>query len=206
MHWFDRMSEQLSAAPEARTTRRVVLKGAALATVAVPLLPEGLAQAGTYAGTYATNRFVARRAESDCLGCFSRATKKRQETLDGCPPPPAKLPDRPSRPLNILGKPKTTKPKKKKVMKPPEAAKTVSCQTKRFFESYAELERCRTETCRPESPPPSPPPGNGGSGQCPAGTNKCGDTICCFGGDACCPCSAAGGLICCAGVIGCTCC
>lgn len=206
MHWFDRLSEQFSAASEAPTTRRVVLKGVALATVAVPALPEGLAQAGTYAGTYATNRFAARAAEADCLGCFSAATKKRGETLEGCPPPPARLPDRVDRPLNIFGKPKKPKAKKKKAVTPPEAARTVSCQTKRYFESYAELEKCRTETCRPESPPPAPPPGGGGSGQCPAGTNKCGDTICCFGGDACCPCSAAEGLICCAGVIGCTCC
>jgi hypothetical protein len=206
MHWFDRLSEQFATASEARTSRRVALKGVALATVAVPLLPEGVAQAGTFAGTYAGNRFAARRAESDCLNCFAAATKKRGETLGGCGPPPAKLPDRPSRPIKRLAKPKPKKKKKKKAISPVESSRQVSCEVKRFFESYAELEDCRTKTCRPPPPPSVPPPPEGGGSTCSPGTTKCGDAICCYGGDSCCPCSSAGGLICCAAVIGCTCC
>jgi hypothetical protein len=207
MHWFDRLSQQLAIGAETRATRRGVVKGGALAAVTIPLA----APAASEAFTYARNRVRARASQNACLDCFAYATKLNNIQMHDC----ATVPHGPDGSLLPPGqhaterlaraKPKKKKNKKKKKLRPWEAAGDTACQANARLNFWYNLEQCRTKTCVPAAPPPSPAP-NGNGSACSGGTTKCGDTICCYGGDACCPCTAAGGLICCAAVIGCTCC
>lgn len=201
MHWFDRFSEHVATAADARSSRRTVVKGAVLATAVLPFAPG--------ATTYAANRVRQRVAANTCLLCFSEVTKSNQKGifLDYC--------------LIHLAKRSLLAPKGKKGKKPPKrapeatkpapVAKDTSCQARARQQFLYELELCRTKVCSSPAPPPEvqPSPTIPGAGEtaCAPGTTKCTDTLCCYGGDACCGCAGAeGGRICCAGVIGCTCC
>jgi hypothetical protein len=212
MHWFDRFSEGIATAADVRTSRRTLVKGAALATVALPFAPDGLA--------YATNRVNQRIAESECLNCFSFVTKEQNRRLAACAAASgggtagifshALL-----RPKGGGSSPGGSKPSKKnKTIKPAEAPVEISCQARSELMFLGALETCRVKTCSLHPPGPAPAPGGGGSATpggggsgCSPGTTQCGATLGCYGGDSCCPCTTVeGGLICCAAVIGCTCC
>lgn len=212
MHWFDRFSEGIATGADARTSRRTLIKGAALSTVALPFAPDALA--------YATNRVNKRVAESECLNCFSYVTKQQGQRLAACAAASAGGAASASGRLARLkpkgggNAPKTPKAPKKKEMKPAEAPVEISCQARAELMFLGALETCRVKTCSLHPPGPAPAPGGGGSvtpggggSGCSPGTTQCGATLCCYGGDSCCPCTTVeGGLICCAAVIGCTCC
>ncbi|MBS1877876.1 MAG: hypothetical protein JST31_00030 [Actinobacteria bacterium] len=200
MHWFDRFSKHVATAADARSSRRTVVKGAALATAVLPFAPG--------ATTYAANRVRQKLAADTCLLCFSEATKSNQRGtfLNYC------LGHQSGRSLLApKGKKGKKPPKQSPAMKPAAAARDTSCQAQARQQFIYELELCRTKICSNPAPPPEvqPSPTIPGAGEtaCAAGTTKCTDTLCCYGGDACCVCAnVEGGAICCAGVIGCTCC
>ena len=52
---------------------------------------------------------------------------------------------------------------------------------------------------------PECPGDGGGSTDCPSGTTRCSDSLCCYGNDNCCTCKS-GDLICCIADVGCDCC
>jgi hypothetical protein len=206
MHWFDRFSKQVATSADARNSRRTVLKGAAVATAVLPFAPE--------ATTYAANRVRRYLAVDLCLACLAGATKENQtgNLLRVCL---ATTPKKRSLLAPKGGKGGGGKkggkkpPKAPEAMKPAPAAKNTSCEAFAREQFLRDLEVCRTQACRTPAPPPEvvPSPTIPGAGEtsCPSGTSKCTDTLCCYGGDACCSCGEAGS-ICCAGVIGCTCC
>ncbi len=197
MHWFDRMSQQVTALPEARATRRGALKGAALAAAAVPLTSEALAYAGIRMEAYA--------AQSDCLRCLHAADQIYKDRMSDCALRAAYGEG------HYAKKPKPRPKKPPKKMTPAQGAKETECSAYARKKLIKDVGACRKGSCRPAAPstPPSTGGGGGGGGgvsTCAPGTTKCGADLCCFGGDSCCPCPSAGGLICCAAVIGCTCC
>ncbi len=187
MHWFDRMSRQLASAPEATATRRSVFKGVGVAAVGAPFAAQ--------AAAYASNRMKANAAANDCLACLNGALSDYKGRLQGCN-------------QNFGGAAKKKKKRKKKTT-PARSAEMVACIALAREKLLKKAETCRTSSrCRPPVPEPQQSPVSGEL-VCPSGTSACGpapDTSCCYGGDACCPCKATGGYICCAGVIGCTCC
>jgi len=204
----DRFSGQVATASDARGSRRTLIKGAAVATAVLPFAPG--------ATTYAANRVRHKLATDYCLGCFAAVTKQNQSGafLKAC------LETSPKRTLlapkggkggggSKGGKGGKKPPKTPEAVKPAPAAKNTSCEASARQVFLYELELCRKSSlCSKPAPPPEVQPdpvipGAGVTG-CAAGTTKCTDTLCCYGGDACCPCS--GDMICCAGVIGCTCC
>jgi len=206
MHWFDRMSQQAADSPH-RATRRSVLKGATLATLTLPFLPDAVSRAsgaGAAGGTIekppgykpleSINEF--------CNNCLGRAYNLHNQVLKGCGPAAggAKRLEKPK----VPGK----KPASKKTT-PSKAAKQLACQANVMKSLNKELEGCRLHFCEGDSEPPAPaPPGatEPSAPTCPSGTTLCSQTLCCYGGDACCICGQTGDFICCAGVIGCTCC
>jgi hypothetical protein len=200
MHWFDRMAQQVAAIDEAPATRRGLLKGAAVAAVAAPLASDGLAYAGIRMEAYA--------AQSDCLRCLKTADQIFKDRMTDCALRAAYGEGRYAK----KPKPKPKKPPKK--VTPANGAKETECTAFARKKLINDSRHCRKGTaCRPPPQPgPVPNPGGGGGGgggggsTCAPGTTKCGAELCCYGGDSCCPCRAAGGLICCAAVIGCTCC
>jgi hypothetical protein len=191
MHWFDRVSTQVAAAPS-RTTRRTVLKGATLATLALPFVPDALAQAS---GSHTRTRALPDVEQLDsnfCANCLARVTYDHREEAKAC-----------SRGAKRLARPKGSAGKK---LKPAAAARRVGCQAKARKGLVKDLLGCRLHFCKGDEEEPVPNPETGHEA-CPSGTERCGATICCVGGDSCCPCAGTPeGLICCAGVIGCTCC
>ncbi len=195
MHWFDRISRQLAAAPEVQTTRRRVLKGAGAAVVAAPIASHAAtAVAAPFASdtaTYAKNSIKARQASSGCTNCLLGA--HNEYVTDN---------------RNIKKFFATYGRKPKLTAKQAAALNNYLAGNRRAL--IQDLNACRTGSLCAPSPAP---PGTGATGSttCPPGTNPCpgGDVlaICCYGGDACCPCATVnGGYICCAGVIGCICC
>ena len=198
MHWFDRMSRQLAAAPEARATRRGALKGAAVAAVAAPLVSSD-------ALVYAGNRMEGYAAQADCLKCFANETSEYKQLLADCA----------LRAAYGEGNYAQKKKKKKKPTKPPKkttpakAAKETACQASARKHFVNGLNQCKKLNCRSPSTPPTGGGGGvggggGGGSACAPGTTLCAGQLCCFGNDACCACQ--GGYTCCAAVIGCTCC
>lgn len=190
MHWFDRMAQEVATLPEASASRRGLLKGAALAAVAAPLTSDSLA--------YGAVKMEAYAAQAECLECLSYETRKNRISMEACGTAFFDYIDHNPKP-----KKKKKKPKK---LRPWEAAGDTACQANARINFYFGLEDCRKKTCAPKGPAPTPGGGGGATGQstCPGGTSVCGPDTCCFGNDRCCPCQ--GGLICCAAVIGCTCC
>jgi anaerobic selenocysteine-containing dehydrogenase len=80
MHWFDRLSRQIAAAPESQTTRRGVLKGVGAAAVATPFAAHTAAAVAapfaSHTATYAKNSIKARQASSGCTSCLLGAYKE----------------------------------------------------------------------------------------------------------------------------------
>jgi hypothetical protein len=196
MHWFDRMSRQLAVAERSGggSTRRGLLKGAVLASVAVPL-----ANAGSSAA--AAPRATASNVSPDgvigeCENCLARVNNKGKELIEGCS----------SRGTSRLARPKSGgKTGGKKKMKPSEAARRTACQAKARSRLAENLKSCGYFYC--EAPETPAVPAAEGKTQCPAGTGRCTDQMCCSSGDLCCPCGLAPeGMICCVSAIGCSCC
>jgi hypothetical protein len=208
MHWFDRATQQLAEAPQrSSSTRRTVLKGAAFAALAAPF--------GGTAVTYASNQLRRVSSDAECIACLTRASENYNTSVAICD-----IVERNKRPLLLKpkggskGKPTggKGKKKKKKGVKPAEAAKHVSCLGEAFEDLYHQINGCRIAQCS----------GAGGEGprledphtqKCPAGTLPCAEGLCCYGGDKCCSCPGNGGVagpqggaICCASVVGCECC
>jgi hypothetical protein len=231
MHWFDRFSRQVAessagatnevasavataeSASDAGTTRRTILKGATLAAFTLPFAPQlaGRAAAAGVAGTAATatreNGIVQmppgyKQLESTsefCNNCMARSYGKHDYKWKAC--------GASSNPKPFL-KPKGGGGGKKKTT-PGKAAKQLACQAKVIKSLDKELQQCRMHFCEGDSEPPTPPtPGVEANPNptCPSGTSICSREMCCYGGDACCVCASTGGFICCAGVIGCSCC
>jgi hypothetical protein len=198
MHWFDRLSRQLAAAPESQTTRRAVVKGVGAAAVAAPFVSRSAAAAAaplaSHAAAYAKNRMTARRASDTCSACLLKAYDNYAGGIQFC--------------YDLHTKIATGGGKNRKAT-PVSSAGMLRCVSLIRGVLIDDLNVCRTG---PACVPPAPPlPPAGSSSICAPGTTNCpggGVTvICCFAGDACCPCgSVNGGWICCAGVIGCSCC
>jgi hypothetical protein len=198
MHWFDRMSKQFAAVPT-ETTRRGILRGAAVAAVVAPFAPGALA--------HANRRLKAANANEDCVNCLARAAAKSQEAVAKCKGGGAKA----SALLQPKGGAGAKGGKGKKGMKPTEAAKRAACMSKAAKSFLKETTTCARFSCAGlgENAPPiaHPLPTTGSESSCPSGTMRCSGTLCCYGGDNCCPCAAVdGGSICCAAVIQCNCC
>jgi hypothetical protein len=231
MHWFDRFSRQMAepradatvapaapattavAAPSnASSTRRTVLKGATLAAFTLPFAPQlagraaaaGVAGAATREGGVVQMPGDYEQLESInefCSNCMARSYGKHDYKWKAC--------GASSNPKPFL-KPKGGGGKKAtKKATPSKAAKQLACQAKVIKSLDKELQGCRLHFCEGDSEPPEPPPPGVeavANPTCPSGTTICSDVMCCYGGDACCVCASTGGFICCAGVIGCTCC
>lgn len=197
MHWFDEISRQAAESPGG-STRRSVLKGATAAMFSLPFLAgpiERLSAAGT-ASQAAMGRAPLRRETTSefCSNCLNRSYADRNVQLKACGSGGAKR-----------AKPKgPAKPGKK--ITPANAAKQAACQARVMKDLNKELQGCRQHFCEGDSEPPTPSPVTGGESGCPSGTTRCSAELCCYGGDACCVCGSTGGFICCAGVVGCTCC
>jgi hypothetical protein len=219
MHWFDRLSRRIAEPPPdglevqdppTGSTRRNVLKGATIAALAFPLAPEALGRqaVAAAAGTATRSDDVARMPpelqpretiSEFCDKCMQRSYGKHDYLWSKCGPSANTKP---------FLKPKGGKGKSTKTT-PGKAAKQLACQAKVLKSLDKELQACRIHFCEGDSEPAIPPPSGatgGESSTCPGGTSKCTETLCCYGGDACCLCASTGDFICCAGVIGCTCC
>lgn len=184
MHWFDRLSRGLAAAPEAQTTRRGVLKGAGVAVVATPFT--------SYAAAYAKNTIKAQTASDACSKCLTDAYKDYKNTEKFWKKLFAKAAKKQG---------KLTKAQSATLI-------TYLINNRQTFIEDGNL--CKRVPCAPASSPTTGPTDTG-STTCPPGTSPCPgagySVICCYGGDACCVCASVdGGYICCAGVIGCQCC
>jgi hypothetical protein len=195
MHWFDRVSQQLAAAdrPGGGSTRRSLLKGAALASVAVPLVGVGSAGAkpprATASGNVSPDGVIG-----ECENCLARVNNAGREKIEACS----------TRGTKTLARPKGGRGGKKK-MKPSEAARRTACQAKARNKLAENLKSCGYFWC--EAPETPAVPTAEGKTECPAGTGRCTDQMCCAGDDLCCPCAIAPeGMICCVSVIGCSCC
>ena len=194
MHWFDRMSKQFAAVPP-ETTRRGVLRGAAVAAVVAPFAPGALAHA---------NRLLkAQTGNERCVNCLVQAAKKSQNavyTCNGVNPFVTQLD-----PKGGGGK---GGGKGKKGAKPSEAAKRAACLSKAAKTFLEETTKCTRVDCRNQGEnAPVPAPGRPEGSTCASGTTHCSGTLCCYGNDNCCACATVqGGAICCVAVIQCSCC
>ena len=194
MHWFDRISRQV-AAPErvaVGQTRRGLLKSAAMASVAVPLVGVG----GAAAAPRVTQGNVSPDGViGECENCLARVNNAGREKIEACS----------TRGTKALAGPKRGGKGGKKKMKPSEAARRTACQAKARQKLAENLKSCGYFWC--EAPETPAVPTAEGKTQCPPGTGKCTDQMCCAGDDLCCPCGIAPeGMICCVSVIGCSCC
>jgi hypothetical protein len=184
MHWFDRVAKRAAEA-EGRglSTRRGLLKGVVGATAMAPLVAGLPASAAT-----PRPRDVSGRTE--CEECLAKAFDSSFKKMDDCF--------------------KYSKPAKgAKKASPAGVARRVACQAKARKRQGEQLAGCAVARCEGEGTRPEVPTGGGATAhqQCPEGTARCTDQMCCAIGDNCCPCgSGPEGMICCAGVIGCTCC
>jgi hypothetical protein len=193
MHWFDRFSQTMAAPERAAggSTRRGLLKGAAMASVAVPLVGVGSAAAAPRVtqGNVSPDGVIG-----ECENCLARVNNAGREKIEACS----------TRGTKTLAGPKRGKGGKKK-MKPSEAARRVACQANARKKLAENLKSCGYFWC--EAPETPAVPTAEGKTQCPPGTGKCTDQMCCAGDDLCCPCAIAPeGMICCVSVIGCSCC
>jgi hypothetical protein len=205
MHWFDRMSRQLAVAEQpGGSTRRGLLKGAALATVAAPLVGAGVARADGPTATASYN-VSPDGVIAECENCFARVNNAGRELQQACSSRGAKRPARLAR-----GKTGGGKAGGKKKMKPSEAARRTACQAKARKRVAEALKACGYFYCEaPETPAQPAPGGAGAEGKfvCPPGTAPCSQKMCCANGDLCCPCAITPeGFICCVTAVGCGCC
>lgn len=188
-HWFDRLA--VSAAEGQGVSRRSVFKGAAAAAFAASALSSPrVARAAAH--------LEARAAQSDCRDCIFSTAADEVKAVHKC--------------VSTGGK--TSSFLKTKKSHPPKAppipsAQVINCILLRQAQAGQLFSLCRAGDCKNEGLPPldvsDPHPGGPTTSGCAPGTRGCpGTDLCCYGNDACCPCN--GDVICCAAVIGCTCC
>jgi hypothetical protein len=185
MHWFDRLARS-AADGSAISTRRGLLKGAAAVTAAAAVAP-ALARAETPAG-----------ARPTCEACIAEALTANHEKIEAC-----------TRKGGATKRLATASGKKglKKYPIPAEVARRMACRSKARKDLGGALGGCANTACESPGVEKELPPGITSHYSCPEGTFPCTKNMCCAGGDACCLCpTAPEGYICCAGVIGCTCC
>lgn len=202
MHWFDRMSQQFAAVP-AETTRRGMFRGAAVAVAVAPFAPGALA--------YANRRLRRQNSTEDCLNCLSRSAQRTQAAVARCKGETPNAMGVALRPKGGGGGKGGKGGKGKKGVKPTEASKRAACMARVAKTFLEESDNCLKVECAglgETAPPPAHPvTAEGHESTCPSGTMLCSGTLCCYGGDNCCPCASVdGGMICCAAVIQCNCC
>jgi hypothetical protein len=191
MHWFDRVSRGMAAVetPVRGSTRRDLLKGAALASVAVPLIGTPSASA---APAVAPRTVGPGGVIGECENCLARVNNRGNELIENCSKPGA----------HRLARPKGGGKKKK--IKASEAARRSACQANARNKLAEALRSCGYFYC--EAPETEPVPTPGGGPTCAPGTKLCSNQLCCYGGDNCCPSKySPEGFVCCADVIGCGC-
>jgi hypothetical protein len=191
MHWFDRISRQMAVAERAGggSTRRGLLKSVALASVAVPLVGAGAADAD--APVAGASNVSPDGVIGECENCLARVNNAGREKIEACSSRGAKR--------------IAARPGGKKKMKPSEAARRTACQAKARKKLAENLKSCGYFWCEAPETPAVPTPE--GKTQCPGGTSACTNQMCCSSGDLCCPCaSTPEGFICCVSAIGCNCC
>ena len=161
MHWFDRLSRQVAAAPNVQTTRRGVLKGVGAAAVAAPLASHSAAAVAaplaSHTLTYAKNSIRARRASDGCSNCIVAAYRDYKSS---------------NRYIKNLfarnGKGKHGK------LTPLQAAGLQSYLAKFRDAFIQDGNACLTgPLCAPPPPAPVPPGGGIGTTTCPPGTGPC---------------------------------
>jgi hypothetical protein len=189
MHWFDRVSRQV-AEGSANSTRRGLLKGALTASAAAAFLPGAAGAATGAAGGRETRRdgSPGDGVIGECENCFARVQNRGREKLEAC--------------KKVAG---SGRGKRKKAS---QAARQLACQAKAQKKWGDNETACRLIYCGGKEAEPNPPSeAVSGHQQCPEGTARCTDQMCCAIGDNCCPCATGPeGMVCCAGVIGCACC
>ncbi len=195
MHWFDRVSRQLAAAPEAQTTRRGVLKGVGAAAVAAPF--------ASYATAYAKNVVKAHQAFDLCTACINNAYDDYTKGVRACYQTYT-VAKKASSSAGFAAAKKTTRKST-----PAQSANMLKCMSTVRVLALREWNNCRTGAAC-VSGPALPGVTATGSTTCPPGTNSCPGNgviaICCYGSDLCCPCSTNAGYICCVSAVGCGCC
>jgi hypothetical protein len=203
MHWFDRMSKQFAAA-RPTTTRRSMLRGTAVAVAVAPFAPGAL--------TYAKNKVIQLDNTESCVNCLIITARRNQDRIDRCkgetPNAGSRLQLKPKRGGGGKG---TKGGKGKKGMKPTEGAKRAACMSQSAATFLEESRTCLRIDCGglgENSPKPIVIPPGQSPTACPPGTSMCAGTLCCYGDDKCCSCPTLPelGAICCAAVIGCSCC
>ncbi len=191
MHWFDRLSRGVAerpGIPDLVSTRRGLLKGAAMATAAATVAP-ALARA-------APRPLGRGSAGPACEECIRQALEQNQAKVNACSGPDARA--RPG-----AGGKKGAK----KYPIPAQAARRAACRARARKSLGGALQGCAATACESNGVEKEQPPELGTHATCPEGTSACTKNMCCSAGDACCLCpSGPEGYICCAGVIGCTCC
>jgi hypothetical protein len=187
MHWFDRLARATAEAP-AVSTRRGLFKGAAAVTAAAAVAP---------ALASAAERRAPGSAGPRCEACIAGALAANHEKIEACVRGGA------SRRLAMASGKKGLK----KWPIPAEVARRMACRSKARKDLGGALAGCANNLCESPGVEKEQPPELSTHATCPEGTAPCTKNMCCAAGDACCLCpSAPEGYICCAGVIGCTCC
>jgi hypothetical protein len=187
MHWFDHLSRQV-AEGSGTSTRRGLLRGALTASAAAAFLPAA-ASAATGGGARETRRdgSPGDGVIGECENCFARVANSGAEQVEAC--------------KKVQG---AGRGKKKKAS---QAARQLACQAKAHKKWGRAETECRLGCTGKEAEPELPPEAVGGHQQCPEGTARCTERMCCAIGDNCCICvNGFEGKVCCAGVIGCDCC
>jgi hypothetical protein len=193
-HWFDRLSRV--AAGDAGVSRRGLLVSTGLAAFGSTVLASDsfALQAG---------KLEARAAQTACEDCLNSEIKDHKKNLKNC-----------DKTGNIFGIIPNGPSKGKKPAKAPPvpAAKKLACVVKAEAQHAFWMNDCARFKCRApgmkQQPPATNPDGTPvqGGPACAPGTSLCSQVegLCCYGDDACCVCGKT--HICCAAVVGCTCC
>jgi hypothetical protein len=188
MNWFDRLARS-AADGSAISTRRGLLKGAAAVTAVASFGP---------ALALGAERRAPASARPGCEACIAEALAANHEKIEAC-----------TRKGGSSQRLATASGKKglKKYPIPAEVARRMACRSKARKDLGGALGGCANTSCESPGVEKELPPEVTAHATCPEGTFPCTKNMCCAGGDACCLCpSAPEGYICCAGVIGCTCC
>lgn len=195
-HWFDRMSR--AAAGEANVSRRDLFVSAGVAAFGTTVLASD-----SFAAT--AMHIEGRASQTACEKCLLDEIKDHKKTLKNC--------DKSGNFFGAIpGGPR--KGKKARAAPPVPAAKKLACimraeSSHAFFMKDCGQFKCRAPGMKipPATLPDGTPTGSTGT-QCAPGTSLCSLSaqLCCYGDDACCPCKATGGFICCASAVGCGCC
>lgn len=194
-HWFDHLSR--AAAGDIDVNRRKLFVSTGLAAFGSTVLASD-------AFALKVGKIEARATQTACEDCLNSQIKDHKRELKNC-----------DKSGNIYGVIPKGPSKGKKPARAPAvpAAKKLACVVQAEASHAYEMDQCARFKCRAPSrqinrTPPTNPDGTPvqGSPACAPGTSICSQVqgLCCYGDDACCACK--GQFICCASVVGCTCC